>query len=214
MWDGGLQWGTPGAIHPAAIGGQELELTHRQQWGAAALLELLDTWRSLQPSDAPSLRSVLLDYVALRLDGHSDTASFVSTLAAAWPDLLVEPALLGLLDEPGTPTVALGWACDSPSATDALSATVYLTQTRGPGRSGLPPLPVFIRAEGGPSFAVLVDDSLALHLDSCPTWVLGNATGAGFYRVDYDGPARAALDTYAAGDALTERERFAFDAKP
>lgn len=208
LWDSGLGWGVPGPIHAEPTRHGAAELSPRQQWGAGALLATLDTWRTLEWSPTPSLQTVLRDYAAARMDGHADTASFVAALAAAWPDLPVEAALLGLLDEPATPTVTLDWACE------AEQATVFLTQSRAPGRSNLPPLPVFFRAEGAPTQVVLLGDSLGVPLETCPAWVLGNATGAGFYRLNYEGGALAALQTPAAGQALTEHERYALYADP
>ncbi len=207
IWQPGLGTGTPGPVHVTSFPSDTVVFTPRQQWGAGALFAMLDAWRSLVPSGFDSLQVVLRKCVAARIDGHSDTPSFLAHLAAAWPDLPVAEVLAGLLEEAGTPTVTVGWRCGGSEP------GVSLTVVRGAASAPAGPLPVFFRVAGQETKVVLLRDSTLVPMEGCPAWVLGNATGAGFYRVTYSEAGLAALRQLGAAD-LSKREHLSLDVAP
>jgi puromycin-sensitive aminopeptidase len=99
----------------------------------------------------------------------------------------VDTVMATFVNQPGVPLVSIETECTSGKAVERLRQERYhsLTETARSAEQGWK-IPVCLRLPDGSSRCdVLAADTGAMSLDTCPSWVLGNAGGAGYYRVGY-----------------------------
>ena len=121
----------------------------------------------------------------------------------------VDKVMSTFVDQPGAPLVSLDSRCSPGQATEALAQERYREQTGAvPTRPEMWTIPVCLRLPDGSSTCDLLEEkSAVMSLAACPSWVMGNARGIGYYRVGY---AREAIPRLAAdAERLAPGERIA-----
>jgi alanyl aminopeptidase len=122
----------------------------------------------------------------------ADVEDFMASLAkgSGRPDVV--PAFRSFIDQPGVPLVTAKLACGGGTATLKVSQSRYLpVGSKGEPRQAWQ-LPVCVRHGTGDAAAkdcALVttpEADIRLSTTSCPTWVMPNADGAGYYRFALD----------------------------
>jgi aminopeptidase N len=157
------------------------------------------------------MRELLRAHVRKHAWGVSTSEDFATTLSeAAGPE--VARAFRSFIDQPGAPRITAELTCKP-----GTPARLKLTQERflpaGSTASATQTwsVPVCVRmGTGGGSLrscALLTEATgeMPLPMRTCPTWLLLNAGGKGYYRVSYSREQLAAL--LAASRALTTEER-------
>jgi puromycin-sensitive aminopeptidase len=94
------------------------------------------------------------------------------------------------VDQPGAPLVSIDTQCTSGKGLETLRQERYRSLIEKTPSQQEWKIPVCLRLPDGTSRCdVLAASTGTLPLTACPSWVLGNAGGAGYYRVNY--PAEA-----------------------
>ena len=157
---------------------------------------------------ADRFRAGVRAYVAAHAGGSATAADFVAALAAA-SEAETAAAFASFLDHPGTPEVGLALDCTGPTP----AAVAELRSARG-----APPwtLPLCVRfpdrgATWGERCGWIPPAGGRIELPHCPAWVVGNADGAGYYRVHHAPPLAAALRANLQRVAVAERVAIASD---
>jgi alanyl aminopeptidase len=159
------------------------------------------------------------EYLKARAYGNATSRDFVAAIsAAAGKD--VAPAFSSFLDQPGAPElgVELGCGSDGPPALQ-LSQRPYTTPGSLPAADGarwiLPTCVAYDRQGGRGEACTLLDQatvSLPLDASTCPSWVMPNVDGRGYYRHRYAGAQLARLrDVAWPRLSWTERRNVFFD---
>jgi cytosol alanyl aminopeptidase len=175
-----------------------------------AVLQMFEGWMGEERFQAGVRR-----YLAAHASGSATAEDFVGALAAAG-DAAIGPAFFSFLTQPGLPEVGVELRCARGHGELELSQRRFLP-LGSTGTSGqLWQVPVCVRygrgnrAERACTLLVEAHQTLPLAGDSCPEWVLGNAGGLGYYRVDHRGGLLAKLlGAGASAAALTLPERVA-----
>ena len=174
-----------------------------------AVLQMFEGWMGEERFQAGVRR-----YLAAHAFGSATAEDFVGALAAAGGDAAIRPAFFSFLTQLGLPEVGMELRCAQGHGELELSQRRFLP-LGSTGTSGqLWQVPVCVRygsgtrAERACTLLVAARQTLPLAGNSCPEWVLGNAGGLGYYRVDYRGGLLAKL-LGASGAALTLPERVA-----
>jgi alanyl aminopeptidase len=149
-------------------------------------------------------------YLAAHAHGNATAAEFLDALSKEAPRRQVEAPFASFLDQPGVPLITVEARCDKASPPRLrLKQTRYLPlgSTGQPGTQRWR-VPVCVRAAAGKvasSACGLVEDSevelpLELPAGSCPSWVLPNDGGAGYYSaaLPVDGFRRLLTDPSAS----------------
>jgi aminopeptidase N len=121
----------------------------------------------------------------------------------------VDKVMPSFVDQPGAPLVSMETQCASGKGAEALKQERYrsLTQAARPS-SETWKIPVCLRLPDGSSRCDILGDSAGtMPLPTCPSWVLGNAGGIGYYRVGY--PAEAIARIASDISRTTPGERIA-----
>jgi len=147
-------------------------------------------------------------YLDAHAGGSASADDFVAALAAA-SEADTAAAFTTFLDHAGTPEVAL--ALDCTGATPAAVATLHAGH-------GDPPwtLPLCVRfpdnaGRWAERCGWIPPAGGRLELPVCPAWLVGNADGAGYYRVAYAPPLADALRAHLKRVAVAERMAVAAD---
>lgn len=142
--------------------------------------------------------------------GVADVEDFMASLAQGSGRADVVPAFRSFIDQPGVPLVSVAVHCDAQGASLELQQERYLPLgSRGERRQAWQ-IPMCLRYGDGQSLAkqcVLLRETSArvpLEGKACPSVVLPNAGGAGYYRFALDAAHWRAL--VAAFPALSQRE--------
>lgn len=131
--------------------------------------------------------------------GNATAEQFVAAIAEAAGDDRVNAAFFSFLTQIGVPDVALTQTCKAGKVSATLSQSRYLPLGSAASRDQRWQVPVCVTAYG--AFAASKHCTLltereqawAFTLPSCPSHVMPNANGAGYYRYSLDEPAQAAL---------------------
>jgi alanyl aminopeptidase len=160
--------------------------------GGAALLATLEAWLGEE-----RFLSFLRRYVDRHRDGTVETRDVVEEVAAvaaeAGLSADVDAMIRGFLGSVRAPVVTVTPRCSDGAGTEIDVAV------RNPDAGAAPwPVPVCVAFEGSaaPSCLVTADrGTIALPTRSCPSWVVPNPGGAGFYRYRLvDGWSAAAVE--------------------
>jgi alanyl aminopeptidase len=134
-------------------------------------------------------RAGLRGYLSARPHGTGTAADFTAALSAAAGRDLSGP-LGSFLDRPGIPLVRVRQVCDAAGARLELAQTRWLPLGSRADPAGTWGIPFCVRFEAGgrrgEACTLLDQPSGTLPLPACPTWVLPNADGAGYYRWSLD----------------------------
>ncbi len=142
--------------------------------------------------------------------GVADVEDFMASLAQGSGRADVVPAFRSFIDQPGVPLVSVGVHCDGKGASLELKQERYLPLGSRGDRKQAWQIPMCLRYGQGTALekqCVLLKDASArvpLAGSGCPTVVMPNAGGAGYYRFALDGAGWRAL--LADFPALTQRE--------
>ena len=108
------------------------------------------------------------------------------TVMARTAEKPVDRVMRSFVDQPGAPLVSIDTRCTSGSAVATLRQERYSEIGKQPSAGQEWQIPVCLRLPDGSSRCeVLAGSSGTIPLPACPAWVLGNAGGAGYYRVSY-----------------------------
>ena len=178
---------------------------------AGAIITMFEAWLSEK-----AFRTAVRAYLAEHVDGNATADSFLAVLSRSTKREL-GAAFRGFLDVPGVPLVTVELACSASSG--AGGARLDLRQqrflavtdrTRTPTGDALWQIPVCVRFDGGDgkgkTQCTLLDErseQMALKTTGCPSWLVPNAGGVGYYR--YRLPA--AQTTALARARLSDVER-------
>ena len=143
----------------------------------------------------------------------ADVEDFMASLARGSGRADIVPAFRSFIDQPGVPLVTTSLECGPEGASLQLAQSRYLpVGSRGdPSRSWQ--LPLCLRygdgAGGGKQCTLLTESTTSIPLKStgCPTFVMPNANGAGYYRFSLDADGWRTLMTHF--DQLSEAEALA-----
>jgi alanyl aminopeptidase len=171
-----------------------------------SVLQMFEAW--MGPAN---FQSGVQHYLAAHAFGNATADDFLEALAATG-NHQVHAAFLSFLNQPGVPEVGVELDCKKGHAELELTQRRFLPLGSAGAEQQLWQVPVCVRFGEGKSAkqacTVLTEahQALLLRTPRCPAWVLGNASGLGYYRVDYKGDLLKRL--LSAGDAaLTVPER-------
>jgi aminopeptidase N len=199
------------AIHQAAeTPGQILELFDGIAYGkAAAVLRMIEAY--IGPG---SFRAGVNEYLKRYAYGNATAEDFWGTLAEV-SKKPVDRIMATFVKQPGVPLVRLTTKCTGNVTTVSMKQQRYFydrTKLDSPGDQ-LWQVPVCLKAgpapESGwnaPQCELLTKREESFTIPGCPTWVLGNAGGNGYYRTGYEPEAVRAL-ARDAETSLTAPER-------
>lgn len=142
--------------------------------------------------------------------GVADVEDFMASLAQGSGRADVVPAFRSFIDQPGVPLVSVAVHCDAQGASLELRQERYLPLGSRGERGQTWQIPMCLRYGDGQSLAkqcVLLREASArvpLEGKACPSVVMPNAGGAGYYRFALDDAHWRAL--VAAFPALSQRE--------
>ncbi|MEZ5565988.1 MAG: M1 family metallopeptidase [Gammaproteobacteria bacterium] len=145
--------------------------------------------------------------------GVADVEDFMASLAkgSGRPDVI--PAFRSFIDQPGVPLVMTKLECTADSASLQVTQSRYLPIGSRGNPASTWQLPLCVRygdgAKGGKQCTLLTESTTRIPLKSagCPTFVMPNANGAGYYRFAFDDDGWRAL--MAHFDQLGEVEALA-----
>jgi len=99
----------------------------------------------------------------------------------------VDTVMPSFVDQPGAPLVSIDTRCTSGTGIEALRQERYRSlNEKGSSSQQRWSIPVCLRLPDGSTHCdVLAPQTGSMPLPTCPSWVMGNAGGAGYYRVNY-----------------------------
>lgn len=157
-------------------------------------------------------RDAIRGYLRSHARGHATSADLIGSIAAISGDATkVKTAFARFTDQPGVPLVHVATACEGPTPVLRVEQRRFLPVGSGVAAGGTWSLPLCVRygqADGAHEQCALVEGAEAtveLKARSCPSWVMPNADGAGYYRFDLAPADQARLE--ANFDKLSEREQ-------
>ena len=164
---------------------------------------------------AEAFRAGIQDYLQQYAWGNASADDFINTIAAradAGQASITAQAFRSFLTQPGVPLLAVETNCDSQPATLQLRQNRYLPLGSAGDSNQLWTLPTCIRyglADGSThSQCQMLEstlDSVALTAMQCPSWIMPNADGAGYYRFNLPDPQWQQL--LQAKDQLSSNEK-------
>ncbi len=146
--------------------------------------------------------------------GTATAEDLLASLSRA-ADRDVSPAFNSFLTQPGVPVVAVDVWCEEGARELRLSQSRYLPVGSAGSSEQTWQIPFCARYQVGnevkETCTVLSEatGTMALEGDTCPTWVMPNANGSGYYRFTMDADELEPLRRRGFS-ALTPRERLAF----
>ncbi len=146
---------------------------------------------------AEAFRRGVHRYLTTYADGNATAKDFLAAISAeAGKD--VAPAFSTFLDQAGVPLVSAKLSCAEGKATLALAQERYFAfGEENPPQGQTWQIPVCAKfsshGKAGRACTLLTEKTGALALHSCPDWVLPNEGEAGYYRLQLEPSALAAL---------------------
>jgi aminopeptidase N len=191
--------------HPAETPDQIQELFDGIAYGkTAAVLRMLEAY--LGPE---TFRAGVNEYLKQHAYGNSTADDFWSTLASV-SKKPVDTIMPTFVKQPGVPMLSINAQCVGNSTTVSLAQQRYFFDRTlfNAGSDQLWQVPVCTRtsSEKAGKCELLTKKEDTFTLPGCPSWVLANAGGTGYYRSGYRPAAVRAL-AQDAGAALTPLER-------
>jgi alanyl aminopeptidase len=165
---------------------------------------------------ASRFRAGVRDYLRKHAHRNATAADFLKDVGAHTGEPAFAAAFSTFLEQPGFPLVSVELKCekDRPPVL-ALNQQRYLPLGSPSDKTSetkqLWQIPVCVRHPEGRVCGLLAQEQGALELrgaTSCPKWVLANAEGNGYYRVDYQGDMLEKM-LREGGKSLTVPERMA-----
>jgi len=171
----------------------------------AAVLRMVEAWVG---EDA--FRAGVNAYIDRFKYGNARAEDFWGTLTEV-TGKPVDKVMSGFVDRPGVPVVDPRVQCETNRGSVAISqqAESSTSGTTSTSQSSSPwTIPVCVKTSTQPSACTVVASTPAtIRADTCPTWVMANAGGRGYYRVMYTPEMIRSLAR--AIDALAPTERIA-----
>jgi aminopeptidase N len=166
---------------------------------------MVEAWVGEEP-----FRAGVNAYIERFKYGNARAEDFWGTLAKV-TGKPVDKVMSGFVDRPGVPLVDPLVQCETNRGSVALSQdTDSSTSSKSTGtqQSGSWTIPVCVKTATESSACTVVASAPAtVRVDTCPTWVMANAGGRGYYRVVY---SPEMIRSLAHGvDALAPAERIA-----
>lgn len=160
-------------------------------------------------------RDAIRAYLRKHARGNATSADLINAIAEVSDDPAgVRAAFNGFIDQPGVPIVHVGAKCDGPKPLLLVEQERYLPVGSVAPKAGEWLLPLCVRygdKNGLHEQCGLVGGKSAtveLQTDACPSFVMPNANGAGYYRFAMSPADQANLE--ANFDKLNEREQRSF----
>ena len=149
-------------------------------WKGGALLTMFE--RYIGPD---AFRAGIRSYVAAHKNGLGSTDELLEAVGrAAGRD--VKAAFRSFIDQEGVPLVEVKTSCDGSRGRLELSQSRYLPLGSEASRDRIWHVPVCARyglgTEARESCSLLTEAHGSMDLDGCPSWVMPNASGTGYYR--------------------------------
>lgn len=175
-----------------------------------AVLAMVESWLGEEP-----FRRGVRRYLEKHRWGNARTDDLIAALSeAAGSD--VGTTMRSFLEQPGVPLVRAAVRCEDERTTLALTQKRYFPLGSAGDASQTWSIPICIRFDAGKGVEkrcfVLNESQTELELDgasaSCPSWILPNADGAGYYRFALEGAALGELLARGFGE-LNAREQLA-----
>ncbi len=171
----------------------------------AAVLRMVEAWVGEEP-----FRAGVNAYIEGFKYGNARAEDFWGTLTKV-TGKPVDKVMSGFVDRPGVPSVDAKVQCQTSRGSVAISQQAQSSGSptnTTPEASGSWTIPVCLKTSTQPSACTVVASAPAtVRADSCPTWVMANAGGRGYYRVVYG--AEMIRSLARAIDALAPTERIA-----
>ncbi len=146
-----------------------------------------------------------------RAFGSATAADFLKAIADANNDSKGPAAFATFLNQPGVPLVDVIVACGAKGNTISLKQSRYRPKAGQVARNQTWKIPLCVAygtGAGREKVCKLVEEKAStIAVNSCPTWVMPNADGAGYYRFGFNRDSWRALAK--AVDALTDTEMLA-----
>ncbi|NVJ04916.1 M1 family metallopeptidase [Myxococcus sp. AM001] len=194
----------PANTHDEVLGAFDNGTTYAK---GSAIIDMFEAWLGEE-----RMRDLLRGHIQKHAWGVTTSEDFAATLSdAAGPD--VARAFRSFIDQPGAPRIAAELQCQ-PGAPAKLKFTQerYVPAGSTASKDQTWTIPVCVRAGSGKTsertctLLTGTTSELALPGERCPSWVLLNAGGTGYYRSGYT-PEQLTRVLAAPEEALTVRER-------
>ena len=160
-------------------------------------------------------RDAIRSYLRQHSRGNATSADLVEAIAQASNDPAgVRKSFNSFIDQPGVPIIHVSTKCDGPAPSLLVEQERFLPAGSSAPAQGEWLIPLCLRygdASGIHEQCGLVGGKKAnvvLKTASCPTWVMPNANGAGYYRFSMSPAEQSKLE--ANFDLLNEREQRSF----
>lgn len=160
-------------------------------------------------------RSAVRSYMKKHARGNAVSADLINEIAAVSDNPeAVRAAFTSFIDQPGVPVVAVELKCDSGKKELLFNQQRYLPIGSKASTQTNWHIPFCVRySDGGVikeqcQIISEPESSISLNSQSCPTWVMPNANGSGYYRYSLTAKDQAALA--ANFESLNEREQRIF----
>ena len=149
----------------------------------AAVLRMVEAWVGEEP-----FRAGVNAYIERFKYGNARAEDFWDTLTKV-TGKPVDKVMSGFVDRPGVPLVDPSVQCETNRGSIAISQdreSSTSSNNAGSQQSGSWTIPVCVKTATQPSACTVVASApTTVRVDSCPTWVMANAGGRGYYRVVY-----------------------------
>ena len=166
----------------------------------AAVLRMVETWVGEEP-----FRAGINAYIERFKYGNARAEDFWGTLTKV-TGKPVDKVMSGFIDRPGVPLVAPQVQCESNRGAVEISQEARSSATTTSQVSSSWTIPVCVKTSTQPSVCTVVAAAPAtVRSDSCPTWVMANAGGRGYYRVVYSAEMVRSLARTVEALAPSER---------
>jgi cytosol alanyl aminopeptidase len=178
-------------------------ITYQKGGGVLAMFE--------QFYGAENFRKGVALHLERRAWGVATAREFLQSVADANKDTEGVAAFESFLNQPGVPLLTGRLECRGATTTFIVSQSRYLrdpaAKPAAPQRWSIPTCVAFGRGPQRDQMCVIVKEAetrIALEAPGCPSWVMPNADGAGYYRFELDDAGWDALAQSSA--ALNEKE--------
>jgi aminopeptidase N len=145
----------------------------------AAILRMVEGWVGEE-----AFRQGVNAYIERYKYGNARAEDFWGTLTQA-TGKPVDRVMAKFVDQPGVPLVSAEIKCAGAgeAANVVLSQERYLQNTDTAADGQVWDIPVCLRAASGKTICDILDEPReSIRVDTCPTWVMGNASARGYYR--------------------------------
>ena len=145
----------------------------------AAVIRMIEAWLGEEP-----FRQGVNAYIERFQYSNARAEDFWGTLTKA-TGKPVDRVMRTFVDHPGLPLVSLDVKCSGDTALALVSQARYVRDPQAPLPALKPwEIPVCVKTSSGETTCgVLQEKQEPLRLNTCPSWVMGNAGARGYYRV-------------------------------